>query len=107
MFRDKYLANIDQVLQDIVHRTSSKVEHKNRIPYTEDLEKVGSIKKVAFDVYRVENDPYDGLWTLEDYQGKPYLIRASEPQVTQLDQGHWTVTSDYDKANVTLSYKKV
>jgi len=107
MSKEKYLANIDKVLQNVIRKTSGNMGDKNRILYSEELEADGTFKKVAFDVYRVENDPYSGLWTLEDIEGKSYLIRASDPQYETKDNGSWTVTSNYDKNNVTLAYKNI
>lgn len=107
MSRDKYLANIDKVLQKVVTKTSDDLSYHNKIAYSEELEKNGTFKKIAFDVYKVEHDPYSGLWTLEELEGKPYLVRASDPQYESVANGDWTVISDYDKKNVTLAYKKV
>lgn len=66
-----------------------------------------SFKKVAFDMYRVDNDPYESLWALQDIDGKQHLVRASDPQFETRKSGDWDVTSDYDKKNVTLSYKNI
>jgi len=107
MSKEKYLANIDRVLQDVIERTSSSVSNKNKIAYSEELESNGTIKRVAFDVFRMENDPYDGLWVVQDVDGSPHLVRASDPQYDKSGDGNWTVTSNYDKNNVTLSYNKV
>lgn len=106
MSKEKYLANIDRVLQETLRETSNDIRHKNKIAYSEDLEKKGSFQKIAFDVYRVPDDPYNGLWTLEDLNGKPYLVRAAAPQTDQPETGNWTVISNQDKDNLTLSYKK-
>lgn len=106
MSKEKYLANIDRVLQDVISKTSSNLANKNQIPYSEELESKGGCKKIAFDVYRVPDDPYNGLWTLEDINGQAYLVRASDPKYEHTDSDNWTVTSNYDKDSVTLSYKK-
>jgi hypothetical protein len=106
MSREKYLANIDRVLLDVINKTSGDIGKTNKIAYSEELEANGTIKKVAFDVFRMENDPYDGLWIVEDVDGSPHLVRASDPQYDQTHDGSWTVTSNYDKNNVTLSYNK-
>lgn len=105
MSKEKYLANIDRVLQDTLRKTSNNLRNKNKIVYSEDLEKKGAFQKVAFDVYRVPDDPYNGLWTLEDYNGQPYLVRASTPQPEQTET-HWTAISNQEQNSVTLSYKK-
>lgn len=105
MSKEKHLANIDRVLQDTLRKTSKKIGDQNKIVYSEELEKKGTILKVAFDVYQVPEDPYNGLWTLEDLNGQPYLVRASTPQHEQ-DPGNWTVISNQDLNNITLSYKK-
>lgn len=107
MSREKYLANIDKVLKGFLREASEDVGIKNKIAYSEDLEASGAIKKVGFDIFRVENDPYDGLWVVEDLNGRPHLIRASDPATEQVKSGSWTVTSNFDKNNVTLSYNKI
>ncbi len=106
MSKEKYLANIDRVLQETLRKTSGNLGDKNKIAYSEDLEKKGTFQKIAFDVYRVPEDPYNGLWTLEDHNGQPYLVRASTPQYEQSDSGNWTAISNQDRDNITLSYKK-
>lgn len=105
MSKEKYLANIDRVLEDVLRRNSPNLKDKNKIPYSEDLERKGLISKIAFDIYRVENDPYNGLWTVEDLDGKSYLIRASDPRYESIENGNWTATSSYNKDSITLSYK--
>ena len=107
MSKEKYLANIDRVLLDVIRKTSGDVGDKNMIVYSEELERNGTIKKVAFDVFRMENDPYDGLWLVEEVNGIQHLVRANDPQSEQSGNGSWTVTSNYDKDNITLSYNKV
>lgn len=105
MSKEKYLANIDRVLEDVIRKNSTSLKDKNKIPFSEDLEKKGHILKIAFDVYRVENDPYNGLWTVEELDGKSYLIRASDPKNESIENGSWTATSSYNKDHITLAYK--
>lgn len=105
MSKDKHLANIDRVLLKAVS-TNSNLENKSKILFTEAVQASGEFLKVAFDVYRSVNDPYNGLWILEDINGKSHLVRSSNPQYEEHGSGDWTVVSSYDKDNVTLSYKK-
>lgn len=63
--------------------------------------------KGAFDIYRSVNDPYGAIWILEDINGKPHLVRSSDPKYDYKDDGNWTVSSSYNNDNVTLLYKKV
>lgn len=107
MSKEKYLANIDKILVDVLRRNSKSMADQNKIAYSEELEDTGAIKKVAFDVYRVENDPYNDLWTIEEVGGKPHLVRASDPQFEREERGNWTAISSYDKRDITLAYKKV
>lgn len=108
MSKEKYLANIDRVLTDVIRKNSKSIADQNKIEYSCDMEKSGAIRKVAFDVYKVDNDPYDGLWLVEDIGGKPFLIRASdEPaESEEANDGSWIVTSNMNKDQVTLSYNK-
>lgn len=106
MSREKYLANIDRVLEKVVREASSDIGSKKMIAYSEEMEQKGEILKVAFDVFRVESDPYDGLWIMEDVNGSPHLVRANDPQYEYEKRGKWTVVSNYDKNNITLSYNK-
>ena len=107
MSKEKYLANIDKILEDVVRRNSKNTGDKNKIAYSKELEENGTIKKVAFDVYKVDNDPYNSLWAIEDVGGKSYLVRASDPQPEHRVNGNWTAISSHDKSDVTLVYKKV
>jgi hypothetical protein len=107
MTKDKYLASIDKVLVNTLRKEAKSLGEKTVIPYSIDMEKTGEITKFAFDVYKVDNDPYNGLWTLEDIDGRQHLVRASDPQFEENARGDWSVISDYDRANVTLAYKKV
>jgi hypothetical protein len=107
MPKEKYLANIDKILLDVIRRNSKNLGDQNKIAYSKDLEKEGEIKKIAFDVYRVANDPYKDLWNLETIDGREYLVRASDPQPALETQGDWTAISSYDKRDITLAYKKV
>jgi hypothetical protein len=107
MSKEKYLANIDRVLVDVLRKNSSNMGDKNKIEYSKDMEQSGEIKKVAFDVYKVDNDPYSSLWTVEDVDGRSYLVRASDPQPELEARGDWTAVSSSDKKDVTLVYKNV
>jgi hypothetical protein len=107
MSKEKYLANIDKVLEEVVKRNAPSLGDQDKIAYSKSLEDDGVIKKVAFDVYRHSDDPYNGLWAVSEVEGKPYLIRASDPQYESEGRGDWTVVSSYDKSDITLSYKKV
>lgn len=107
MSREKYLANIDRVLEDVIRRNSENVGDKNKIVYSEEMEEDGSILKIAFDVFRVSDDPYNSLWTVDEIQGTKYLIRSNDPQYKDEHRGSWTATSNYDKNDVTLAYNKI
>lgn len=99
------MPNIDKLLISLEKKTSKSLADKNIIRFSDKLLEQGDIVKVAFDVYRVDNDPYCDLWVLEEVDGAPHLVRASDPRTEQEVDGAWVVTSDYDKQNVTLSYK--
>jgi hypothetical protein len=107
MSREKYLANIDQILSNVLSKKSKDIRSKDRVEFSEDLLKKGFFQKVAFDVYKVDNDPYSDLWVLQDVEGTQYLVRASNPQYQSQDSGEWTVTSNHDKDNITLAYKNI
>jgi hypothetical protein len=107
MSREKYLANIDRVLSKVVNKKSKNLKDKNRVEFSEDLLKKGFFQKVAFDVYKVDNDPYSDLWVLQDVEGSQYLVRTSNPQSQSQDSGNWSAASNYDKDNITLAYKNV
>ena len=94
--------NLDELLIDILKKKSDSLMDKDRISMDGQV----LIKKVAFDLYKVDNDPYNGLWTTEDSDdGKTYLVRASDPRFDHKDSGDWSAISDYDSKNITLSYK--
>jgi len=105
MTREKYLSNIDRVLMQTLAKQSPSLADKNAIKFDERLEAEGHVKKIAFDVYKVDNDPYRDLWVLDDIDGVPHLVRASNPESEETVVGDWSATSDYDKKNITLAYK--
>tara|TARA_B100000131_G_C17748760_1_gene464248 strand:- start:100 stop:579 length:480 start_codon:yes stop_codon:yes gene_type:complete len=96
--------NLDELLIDILKKNSDSLLDKDKIAMDENL----VIKKVAFDFYKVDNDPYNGLWKSEESDdGKMYLVRASDPRFEHKEAGDWTAISDYDSENITLSYKNI
>lgn len=105
MTREKYLSDIDKVLIKTLAKQSASLADKNAIKFDDSLVAQGHIKKIAFDVYRVDNDPYKDLWMLQDIDGVPHLVRSSNPQFEETVVGDWSATSDYDKRNITLAYK--
>ncbi len=109
MSREKNLANIDRVLQNVLSKNSKNLAEKNRIPYSENLEKKGSISKYGHGtgLYHVADDPYASLWEQQEIDGKEYLVRTADPKYEQIETSNWTVVSNYDKDNIILSYKKV
>lgn len=95
-------------LDDILIKLSKKNKSDNIIKVDENIK----IKKVAFDIYTVDkgrsmSEHYEGLWKLEDINGSPYLVRASDPQYASNASGDWTATSSYENNNVILAYKNV
>jgi hypothetical protein len=94
---------LDDILIKLAKKQSSDLGVKDQIEISKSI----SFKKVAFDRFKVADDPYDGLWALQDIDGKPHLVRASNPQFETRKNGDWEVISDYDKRNVTLSYKNI
>lgn len=106
MTKKSYLQEVDQVLLSIVDN-SKKKNIPDRIAFSEQSVIDGSFKKIAFDVYRVENDPYETLWLLQECDDGPHLVRASIPEYSQEVHGEWCAVSDSDKRNVTLKYKNI
>jgi hypothetical protein len=107
MITDKYRTDVDSVLKGFLEKTATSLKSANSIAYTQALVDAKAIRKIAFDVYRVEDDPYKSLWLLEDIEGKPYLVRASEPTFEANKHGDWSAVSDYEHRNVTLAYKNI
>ena len=95
--------SIDKTLIDFFEKRSKSLATKRRIKYSEDV----LIRKVAFDYFKVDNDPYDGLWRMEELDGESYLIRSPETQSSNKTIGDWTAVSDHLKSNITLAYKSV
>ncbi len=66
--------------------------------------------KVAFDVYSVDNDPYDALWRLESNadDGKEYLIRMDgDGAAAETKTAGWTASSNESGSSITLAYNSV
>ena len=104
MIKDQFMADIDNILRNVTSGKSNSLADKKVLAFDESMVERGLIKKVAFDVYRVENDPYDGLWIVENVDGHPHLVRASNPTFDSKVAGDWNAVSDYENDNVTLSY---
>lgn len=107
MKKEKYLADIDKVLLRTLRNQSPSIADKTKIKFSQELIDSGEIRKEAFDVYRVDNDPYEHLWILEDFNGVPHLVRASDPTFNTSGKGNWSAISDYDRTNITLAYKNI
>ncbi len=99
------MSYLDNVLINLYKTRVKDVSKLDKIAFSE-AEK-GGIKKVAFDIYKVMNDQYDGLWKVEEVGGTKFLVRASDPKFDTKDDGSWSATSSYDGNNVTLAYKNV
>jgi len=107
MAKEKFSTDLDKVLGEVFGKTSSSLRTVNSIEYSEELEASKAIRRVAFDVYRVENDPYRSLWQVEESDGRKHLVRMSDPKYDSRGQGDWAAISDYEHQNVTLAYKNV
>jgi hypothetical protein len=107
MSREKYLAKIDRILSNVLSKKSKDLRSKDQVEFSEELLKRGFFKKVAFDVYKVDNDPYSDLWVLQDIEGSQYLVRASNPKYQSQEPGDWSVASNNNKDNITLAYKNI
>jgi len=94
---------LDDILIKFTKKHSKDFGIKDQIEVNDSI----SFKKVAFDRFKVDQDPYDGLWALQDIDGKPHLVRASNPQSEVRKVGDWEAVSDFEKRNVTLSYKNI
>lgn len=106
MSKNSYLSEIDKALISLAEKKKVD-ENPNRIKFTQSAVDRGVFKKYAFDVYKVDNDPYESLWTLEEFSDGFHLVRASDPKVTREDKGDWGAVSDYNRENITLVYKNI
>lgn len=95
--------SVDKALLDFFEKKSKSLGSKNKIKYSNNI----LIKKVAFDHFKVDNDPYESLWKMEEQDGEMYLVRSSELDSDKKVIGNWTAVSDNSKSNITLSYKNV
>lgn len=106
MSKSTYKAEVDNVLASLAAKQKEK-DYPSRIKFSESSVEKGHFKKYAFDVYKVDNDPYEGLWMLQDCDDGPHLVRTSEPKYAQESRGDWSAVSDYNRENITLVYKNV
>ncbi len=97
------MSDLDKILIDLFKRNSKDLSVKDKIPLTEDLK----LKKVAFDMFKVYGDHYEGLWKIEEQGDQKFLVRASDPKYTNENTGDWTASSNYEHTDVTLRYKGV
>ena len=94
---------IDELLIKLAQGKSKKVTDSDVIPFNDKIH----LHKVAWDLYKIDNDPYEHLWRLDEEDGKKVLVRASDPQYETKERGDWSAISDADQKNVTLAYKNV
>lgn len=88
----------------LIELMEKKEEKLNRIPADSVRNRM---HKVAFDVYNIENDPYNNLWMLESsVDGKEYLVRM-ENDLQDAKTGDWVATSNENGTSITLAYKNV
>jgi hypothetical protein len=106
MSKNTYLSEVDKALLSLAKKKHVE-KNPNKLKFSEDLVEKGHFKKYAFDVYKVDNDPYESLWMLQDFDDGQHLVRASDPTYAREDKGDWTAVSDYGRENVTLVYKNV
>jgi hypothetical protein len=98
--------NLDNILANLLQKQSRDLDDKVVVEVTNDI----AFQKVAFDLVRITQspyNPYDGLWTLSEVEGRKFLVRASDPKFEYKDAGDWSAISDYDCKNVTLAYKSI
>jgi hypothetical protein len=105
MNKPKHLVNIDDAIINVLSPKIKSIGDIKSFAVSKELLDSGCLRKIAFDVYKVENDPYDGLWLLEDVGGRQHLVRASNPEFEMTTQSEWSAVTDYDKENITLNYK--
>lgn len=106
MSKNTYLSEIDKALISL-NQKKQETEFPSKIKFNEESVNNGKFRKFAFDVYKVDNDPYESLWILQEFDDGPHLVRASDPKYSAEEKGDWTAVSDYDRENVTLVYKNV
>lgn len=106
MSSNNYQSEVDKALISLANKKKEE-ECPSRIPFSEDKISRGEIQKFAFDAYRVDNDPYESLWIRQDFDDGPYLVRAEDPRFEVKEKGSWSAVSDYNRENVTLTYRNV
>jgi hypothetical protein len=97
---------LDNILSKMLQKQSRDLDDKVMLEVTNQI----GFEKVAFDLVRITQspyNPYDGLWTLSEIEGKKFLVRATDPKFDYKTSGDWSTVSDYDGNNVTLVYKNV
>lgn len=106
MSKNTYQSEVDKALVSLASKRQERVA-PSRIKFDEDSVANGQFKKFAFDVYKVDNDPYESLWVLQEFDDGPHLVRTGDPKYTREDKGDWSAVSDYGRENITLVYKNV
>ena len=95
--------SIDKALIDFFEKRNKSLASKNKIKYSDDI----LIKKMAFDYFKVDNDPYEDLWKMENQNGEMFLVRDTTFKNNSRKIGNWTAVSDHSKSAITLAYKNV
>lgn len=106
MSKNIYLSEVDKTLASLNERQREE-KIPSKVAFQDSKVAAGHFIKVAFDVYKVENDPYNNLWILQDCDDGQFLVRTSDRHSGIETTGSWSAVSDYDKKNITLNYKNV
>lgn len=97
------MSELDRLLIKLAKDQETDPTNLDQIPFSNET----PIKKVAFDMYKVFGDRYNGLWKLEERQDGAFLVRSSHPEYGRKEAGDWSAISNHDCDIVTLSYKNV
>ncbi len=90
---------------DFSYLRKNVISDNNRVPLRGNEDK---ITRVAFDMFRMDNEP-ETLWKVQsDDDGNEFLVRTySLPEDKMTIESSWTVDTDTKKANLTIFYKGV
>ncbi len=87
---------------------STVIENKGRLPYNENRH---LFTKVAFDVFQMNDSPFEAYWTLETGEdGEEYLVATYDAESKEsglTSESKWEALSDKKSENVTLFYRGV
>jgi len=93
---EKFRSDYGKVSKDIVSPKRLSYERNKHL-----------FRKVAFDVFQMDNGQVPTYWILEKCDDGEYLVATYEDEKEIKSESSWSALSDKENKHITLSYKNI